>query len=143
MAATQQKEVLDAWGDWLATLAPWNWFATFTFRSLDDGSGDRGFGRIAWYESAWANFVRELDGPLQHVQWVRAYERHKWRDDLHIHALIAGVGDVERRTAWRWWFDRYGVNRILPYAPERGGARYIAKYVVKELGDVRFSANLG
>src|SRR5437867_11383675 len=143
MAATQQKEVLDAWGNWLADLAPWDWFVTLTYRSVGDGQYDRSPHSLWWYERAWTEFVRELSLPVRNVRWVRAWESHKWRPEPHLHALIAGVADLQRRDAWRWWWDRYGVNRILPYAPDRGAARYIAKYVVKELGDIRFSDNLG
>lgn len=81
---------------------------------------------------------------LNPLWWVRGREPHLGYGGTHFHALIGGLTtDVRRDEAYGWWFERYGINRIEPYDPERGAAHYLTKYVVKQLGDVRFSDNLG
>jgi hypothetical protein len=76
--------------------------------------------------------------------WVRGREPNPYRYGTHFHALIGGLPeDVRRTDAWRWWFERHGMARIEPYNPAWGAGRYLSKYVVKELGDITFSPNLG
>jgi len=60
----------------------------------------------------------------------------------HFHALITGVAGLRRDEAWAWWFERYGLARILPYDRNLGAGFYLCKYVVKELGDIQFSQGL-
>jgi hypothetical protein len=52
-----------------------------------------------------------------------------------MHALVAGVSDVSRMAWLQEWNRRAGWARILPFDPSKGGARYCAKYVAKDLGD--------
>jgi hypothetical protein len=57
----------------------------------------------------------------------------------HIHGLVKGLDSVHYKQASEMLWSRYGFNRILEYKPELGATHYITKYVVKDLGDVRFS----
>jgi hypothetical protein len=145
------KEVVkDAWGDWLSTDWTWDWWVTHTFdpRKLVPGSASHT--AIGWQRSqacwdAWLSEITDglgLDG-LSTVYWFRGREPNPFRYGTHFHALIGGVKTVSRRDAWRSWFDRNGHSRIEPYDPARGAGWYVAKYVVKELGELRFSDNAG
>jgi len=60
----------------------------------------------------------------------------------HWHLLVANVGD-QRRMSWvDWWFDHYGIARILPYQEELGARYYLGKYLTKQVGDLKFSPAL-
>jgi len=41
-----------------------------------------------------------------------------------------------------WWFENYGIARILPYDQELGARYYLGKYLTKKVGDIRFSPAL-
>lgn len=140
----QARELKQAWGTWLSGLADWNWFATLTFR---DPPADRpGWTRVGWKYSgkAWNTFINQvgLAKGLHDVSWVRCREYQYWRGVPHFHALVAGVSELRRDEAWQFWFENYGIARILPYDPQLGAGFYLCKYVTKELGDIRFSENL-
>ena len=89
----------------------------------------------------WMSFLRCLRG-IGEPTWVRGMEYQRWRGVPHFHALLSGVGHLRRDEAWAWWFQRYGLVRIEPYDRNLGAGFYLCKYVVKELGDVRFSQDL-
>jgi len=74
-------------------------------------------------------------------EWVRAFELQKWRGVPHIHALVAGVSDRRWKYTQQFMWDKYGMIKILPY-PGAASARYVAKYVVKEFGNIAFSSDL-
>ncbi len=146
-----RKETLEVWGDWLASGWDWSWFVTMTF---DPGKVRNGT-RTAWgwaaTDAAWSDFIdyvtpkaRGEQGLSGSVWWVRGREPHHDSGGTHFHGLLGGVADdVSRRDAWAWLKERAGINRIEPYDPSRGAAHYLTKYVVKELGDVQFSPDLG
>lgn len=139
------KELKQAWGEWLSGLAVWHWYATLTFRDPSPGETSRGYNKrgIGYAKRAWVLFIQSLPVIFSQIYWVRMFEYQHWRGVPHIHALIGGVQDLRRDEAWKWWFDRYGIARILPYDPGLGAGYYLCKYVTKELADIEFSANLG
>lgn len=155
------KEVVkDQWGEWLSTDWTWDWWFTGTFdpRKARMGSATHvvrdvlggTHAAIGWQRSQdcwddWLSTITDglgLDG-LSTVYWFRGREPNPFRYGTHFHALIGGVRDANRRDAWRSWFDRNGNARIEPYDPLRGAGWYVAKYVAKELGELRFSDNAG
>ena len=140
----QALELKQAWGQWLSGLAEWDWYATLTFRDPSPEEQARGYTLRGWKyaQRAYNEFLRALPAPLGVKHWVRMFEFSKWRGVPHIHALISGVADLRRDEAWQWWFDRYGINRILPYDPKLGAGYYLCKYVTKDLADIRFSRSL-
>ena len=77
--------------------------------------------------------------PVGHLEWVRLFEMQRSRGVPHVHGLLRGLNDTRFSLASAMLWQRYGFNRILEYKPELGATHYITKYVVKELGDVRFS----
>jgi hypothetical protein len=132
-----------AWGEFIARW-PWEWFATFTFSH--DTHSERG---LKLFRVWCSKLSRELYGPRWHkrhpygVRSVVAVEYHK-SGQIHLHALLAGVGDIHRLT----WMDKWqeldelaGFPRI--YAVEKNDAvsRYVTKYVTKD-GEVYLSPNL-
>jgi hypothetical protein len=138
-----------AWGEFLTELGDrrggWDWWVTLTFR---DPPTDRvGWTKIGWGYSgrAWDAFLRELalrKGMFGTTWWVRGREYQHWRGVPHFHGLIGGVGDLRRLDMMDWWFERYGIARILPYDRSLGAGFYLCKYVTKELGDIQFSEGL-
>lgn len=161
--------MLDEWGGWLSTGWDWQWWVTLTFdpkRNVGKGSPTHGrmeydptLGREVQREVVgWSQSARFFDEWLAaslgdssgtgvlpgSIYFVRGREPNPHRYGTHFHALIGGVTtDASRRAAWVRWSAKHGNARIVPYNPAWGAGRYLSKYVVKELGDITFSANLG
>lgn len=56
-----------------------------------------------------------------------------------------GIGKPteERRMVWvDWWYEHYGIARILPYEEKLGAKYYLGKYLTKDLADVQASPQL-
>jgi hypothetical protein len=145
------QELKQAWGTWLTELGDraggWDWWATLTFRNRTDADVARGWTKPGWKYTgrAWDALVNELElrkGMFGTTRWVRGREYQHWRGVPHFHGLIGGVGDLRRLDMIDWWFERYGIARILPYDRSLGAGFYLCKYVTKELGDIQFSQGL-
>jgi hypothetical protein len=153
----QAKEVVrDAWGRWLSDSWDWDWWVTLTFDpvSIDSGGkfapGSATHTSVGWQRSqrswdAWLSRIEDKPaaGGLRSSFWFRGREPNPNRRGTHFHALVGGVAHLSRRDAWQSWFTDHGLARIEPYNPRRGAGFYVSKYVVKELGDLRFSENAG
>lgn len=127
-----------AYGDLLSGLTEWQWFVTMTFRK-----------RVGLWaaERLWSRFWTEQQRVLGRLEWWRATEYQSWRGVPHYHALVTGIPSVfntvpARMLAKEMANDIAGFTRILPYDPEMGAAEYLAKYTVKELGDIKFTRGL-
>ena len=125
-------------------MASWEWYATLTFRDPHDPRFP-GWTQIGWksahnaLQSFNSALVMELDyiNPL----WVACMEQQQ-RGVPHWHMLVANV-EQQRRMNWvDWWYDHYGIARILPYQQELGARYYLGKYLTKEQADLRFSPAL-
>lgn len=148
--------VKEAWGSWLSDNWTWDWWATLTFDQVTQAKGGRfvpgsaNHTLVGWQRSSdcWDHWLsqitdgRELAG-LPTPYWFRGREPNPNHRGTHFHALIGGVADLSRRDAWREWFESNGICRIEPYDVRRGAGWYVAKYVVKQLGDLTFSPNAG
>ena len=156
---SQAAQLRDAWGSWLIDLGDqvggWDWWVSLTFRDQQKGMyGHWNKAGWAYTGSAWCQWIKELElmqfqtCPLgeiparEAISWVRCRETQKGRGIDHFHALLAGVSDLRRRDAWAWWFNDYGIARIVPYDRNLGAGHYLCKYVTKELGDIQFSDDL-
>lgn len=77
------------------------------------------------------------------MTWVLAVERHK-SGEIHLHALISGVGPTRRLTWMDKWCDldarSTGWARIRTVESNNAVARYVSKYVAKG-GELYFSDN--
>jgi len=59
---------------------------------------------------------------------------------------MGGVGKLRRSDAFAEWFRAHGVARIVPIDGVRSRdavALYVSKYVMKDQGEMVFSADLG
>lgn len=131
--------VLRAWGDWLHEIGGWQWFVTLTLRDPKPAAGN--WTRPGWTRAntAWSEFTQFVRPAVGRLEWVRLFEMQRARGVPHVHGLVKGLDSLEYKQASRFMWDRFGFNRFLIYRPELGATHYITKYVVKELGDVRFS----
>jgi len=136
-------ELKEAWGTWLDSLAPWEWFITITFRDPSDVSG--AWTRPGWSyaKRAWREFAAFARPPIGQLSYVRCFEVQSGRMVPHIHALV-GASNESRWAAWSdWLWTRYGMCRILPFNRNLGAQYYVTKYVSKALSDIEWSPNLG
>jgi len=130
------RRARNEFGEWLS-LPAWEWYTTHTFRAeyVSPKESDR-----SW--QAWLNTltqacrVKGLERPF----YFRVTETQD-RGTLHFHSLIGGVGDI-RRLLFKDFWELHGFARVEPYDPGRGAASYVAKYLTKDAGDIRFSHNL-
>ena len=145
-------------------MAAWQWYATLTFRdpvpqykTYTEESGllytgrsyqieqYSGWDRIGWKSAhnALQRLSNALVMELDYINpvWVAVMELQR-RGVPHWHALVANVGE-QRRMSWvDWWFEHYGIARILPYQEELGARYYLGKYLTKQVGDITFSPAL-
>lgn len=135
-------------GTWLDRLGHanggWDWWFTGTFRNRTDDEAARGWTKIS-EGYAFKSFERTVNKipAREGVRWVAALEYQKARGGVpHIHSLIHVENSARRNEAWANWFQNYGYARIEPYHEGLGASFYLCKYVVKEIGDMRFSDNL-
>jgi len=139
-----REEICQAFGGWIDGMAAWEWFATLTFRDPADPRFPN-WTQVGWKSAhnALQSFnnalVMELD--YQNPLWVACMELQR-RGVPHWHLLVANVSD-QRRMSWvDWWFEHYGIARILPYRAELGARYYLGKYLSKQQADLKFSPAL-
>src|SRR5215472_817072 len=97
----QQRAVLpSAFGEFIAGIAPWDWWVTLTFR--DEVVPDQGLAKILEYLG---DVQRNTGRP---VGWVLAEEFGGWGGRFHCHLLITGVGRLYRCFWWSEGFRRFG-----------------------------------
>jgi len=75
-------------------------------------------------------FLASVD--LDTSSWVCAVELHKFRDILHVHALISGAGDFDARVVLEQFWRSSGRGLLVTAAPllDRG-VSYCTKYALK------------
>ena len=134
---TALADLPDAFGNFLAGLAPWSWFVNpVTFRG-DAPCSDFAMKRIG----EWLADLQAFAGGSQ-VGWVIAEEFGALGGRWHCHGLICGVSHLNRRFWWAEAFRRFGRTTIEPFDPERAGTFYAAKYAAKALGKIHFGGTL-
>jgi len=132
------EEAKEAYGLMLSGMADWQWFVTMTFRN-----------RVGLWasERLWSRFWTEVQASMGRLDWWRATEYQKWRGVPHYHALVTGIPDQYETKAGRLLSkemanDIAGFTRIYKYDANLGASFYLAKYTVKELGDIKFTRGL-
>jgi len=133
----------DEWGLFLARW-DWEWFPTYTF--TQDTHPERALKLFR----VWKNKLnKQIYGPRWHkrepfgIYWVISIENHK-SGQIHLHGLIAGVGDARRLSWMDNWFELdklAGFSRIYQIENKLKATTYVSKYVTKG-GDIYFSENL-
>ncbi len=131
------------WGNFVSRF-PWDWFCSFSFRGmLDRRAGelvDVPPGTAHNLFSAFCHDIQRVAG--NPVVWFRADEYGPRGGRLHLHALLFGAAHLQRFAWMEEWRRRAGWARIYPFDSSKGGARYAAKYVVKQQG-VRWTPSVG
>ena len=127
------RRARNEFGAWLS-LPAWEWYTTHTFRAeyVSPKEADR-------HWQAWLNTLTQVCRP-ERPFYCRVTETQA-RGVLHFHSLIGNVGDI-RRLLFKDLWELNGFARVEAYNPNRGAASYVAKYLNKEAGDIRFSHNL-
>lgn len=124
---------VQAYGDWIANMAKWDWFGTFTFEYEDlpaERLRKKDFTKIS-YGSAVKTFdlfmdkLTRLNG--RPFYWVRVTEDSRWRSAPHFHALIGGAGYLKRYEVESMWKPMAGIAKVYEYDPNRGAAHYLSK----------------
>lgn len=131
----------------------WDWFYTLTFDPADKVRnlvGGASHTHVGWSLSdrrfrEWEQGIA-AQLPPGAAYWVRSRERNPDRPGTHFHGLMGGVGNLRRDRAWREWFERNGMARIVPLSEANSReavVRYVTKYVLKDQGEMTFSPSLG
>jgi len=141
---TKREKVCQAFGEWIDGMAPWEWYATMTFRDPQDPRFPN-WTKVGWKSAHNAlnkfNNALVMDMEYQNPVSVAVMELQE-RGVPHWHMLVANVGS-QRRMKWvDWWYEHYGIARILPYQEELGARYYLGKYFSKQQADIRFSPAL-
>ena len=139
-----REEICQAFGDWIDDMSPWEWYATLTFRDPQDPRFP-GWTKIGWKSAhnALQSFNNALVMELDYINpiWVACMELQR-RGVPHWHMLVSNIGD-QRRMSWvDWWYEHFGIARILPYDRQLGCRYYLGKYLSKEVADICFSPAL-
>lgn len=108
----------EAWAEWLQSFE-FDTFLTLTFKPQEN--------RVVGPVGAFNAQRRYFKMFPFHIPYFSVAERHRWRDDVHLHTL-AKVGDTKLEYLWALWDQ--GRSRILPLNDR--GAAYCAKYLQKE-----------
>lgn len=114
-------------GDWLGTMAPWQWFVTVT---LDPGRLNRGFTKAGMGTARRA--LRLLLAESRAVEFVCVFELHR-SGVPHLHALLSGCPAINGAHAAEWMNDAVGLSRFKVFNPEGQAPAYIGKYLNKEM----------
>ena len=136
--STTTEELRQAWGDWLSTLADWQWFVTMTLRDPENAGT---WTKPGWASAkrAWVEFQNLARPALGELTWVRMFELTRDRGVPHIHALVGNTDpSVRRMDMVDWAWNRWGIARVLEYDPQLGARFYLCKYVTKEVADIEF-----
>jgi len=144
-----------AWGDFLdqigRDLLGWDWYCTLTFRDPDEKQRSKA---PNWTRPGWSyahialkQFTRTLlynrfDASKEQPYWIALMEMQKWRGVPHWHMLMGNCGDLRRMDWVDWWWEGFGIARILPYREDLGARFYLGKYLTKDIADIQASPQL-
>jgi len=117
----------DAWVSWLAPAFADNDSAYFTGTYCDEYGESNG---LMLPRNVHKDFRRFLAGFDFGDRYIIGVEQHRYRDILHLHAIIEGPYTPEQ-LLWlkRYWEQERGHARVLPV--QDGCASYVTKYALK------------
>lgn len=117
----------DAWVAWLAPVFAGNDSMYFTGTYSDDYGFANGLTLSRNVHKDWRRWLKELG---LDSRYIVAVEQHRFRDVLHLHAIIEGpFSEGQRDWLKRWWSADRGHARALPV--QDGCASYVTKYALK------------
>ncbi len=122
-------------GDWFSQLAPWQWFVTLT---LGNSKIARGFDRPGLGTARAC--LRELLTMSRAKSVLCVFELHK-SGVPHLHALLAGCTAINGGIASEHFFNAYGISRWKIYREGGGAAKYVGKYLAKEMIELYIGLN--
>lgn len=127
----------EGWVRWLAPRFP-EGAAYFTGTYSDDYGTAHGLMLARNVHHDFRRFLVECG--FMGTEFINGVEQHRYRDVLHLHAVIAGdFDDLDRRLLKARWERERGFARVLPVLD--GCASYVTKYALK--GDTQsFDWNL-
>ncbi len=120
-------------GNWLDTLAPWNFWCTFTYRyppSLP--AVRRSMCRFDEEVSPSLMFWGSESGACTGRNHVHAL---LYFDDNRLSMPLFGAVPISARAIWAKGFKRFGRSHVDTFDPERGASHYVSKYVSKRISD--------
>ena len=87
---------------------------------------------------------------MRGVSFFYVVEHDPDGEGYHVHALWCDCG-ARRSEIWKKWYDRYGINRIVPIESQLNVADYCTKYVTPDtlwwninlLGNRRAASSIG
>jgi hypothetical protein len=136
---------LTEYGDFIARLLPSDWFVTITFRDTRPNSPPQSKPIGPFRRRAIArlrSFMEEMESEAgQPIGWIFVEGFGDNGGRLHLHGLIAGVVDLDRKTWRHVAFRRFGRTTVCSYRPHRGADHYVAKHLMKG-GDVHYGGQL-
>ncbi len=136
-ARRRQQTVMlpEAYGEFISTLAEWDWFVTITFKEIT--VRDLAVARIG-------ECLADIQGAVggKQIGWTLAEEFGRIGGRYHCHLLLTGVVNQSRKFWWKEAFRRFGRSEIRPFDREQAAAFYAAKYAAKQLGFIHFGGTL-
>jgi hypothetical protein len=75
------------------------------------------------------------------IAWVAALDYGR-TGRLHFHILAGNVDDLSRKKLFEAARRKFGRVTIVPFEPGRGGAEYVARNGLSDLGDFEFGGRL-
>lgn len=126
---------VDAFGEWVAGLANWNWFVTRTLgdQSLTEGFTSPGVGTAR-------RCLRDLLVYTQARQFVCVFELQK-RGVPHLHALLGGCRGLNGGRAHERDRRLWGISKWLVFREAGGAPAYLGKYLGKEAIELYIGLN--
>jgi len=126
-AVVLAKDVRVAWVEWLAPNFANGEACYFTGTYSDDYGLANGLMLARNVHKDWARFLEAFgfEG-----KWICGVEQHRYRDILHLHAILGGEwSEVERKLIKAWWSVDRGHAKSLPVLDKC--ASYVTKYALK------------
>lgn len=141
-----RPEVLDAYGHFIAELAPWTWFVTLTFDPRELAAISSTYTRVG-LQRARKRLVRWIhDDVARACPDAKAY----FETELHVsgqphhHGILALGPNAPHLTLRTAWYSTNGWARFDAIREGRGAvARYVAKYSTKASTGAPFTMGLG
>mgnify|MGYP006927330167 FL=1 len=126
-AAAGASNPREAWVRWLAPRFP-SGSAYFTGTYSDDYGLPNGLMLPRNVHHDFRRFL--IERGLTDREFINGVEQHRYRDVLHLHAIVSGeFSDIERRLLKAEWERERGYARVLPVLD--GCASYVTKYALK------------
>lgn len=118
----------EAWVAWLSPRFADNGSAYFTGTYGDKYGVPNGLMLARNVHKDFRRYLKELG--LDDRDFINGVEQHRYRDVLHLHAMIRGPFTPENiEYLKRWWEVDRGFARSLPVLD--GCASYVTKYALK------------